>query len=180
MCIISFSLFSLPSSLPLSTGDVVIDGLLFPGQQKMWTLVIYNEHGMPHYHTLTDETIHSTPTTTKLAAAGTAFSTSSSSSSNKSTIWRGTRSRQAGGEIEIEDCRAEGGESARAYRVVLTKDSSRYPQGGGNVVDVSGLSRGFVILRCIYPKCKMVFSQSQPSVRLVPVDDEKGNSKKQA
>jgi len=138
-----------------------------------------------HHHTLTDETIHSTPTTTKLAAAGTAFFSSSSSSSssggNKSIIRRGTRSRQAGAEIEIEDCRAEGaGESARAYRVVLTKDSSRYPQGGGNVVDVSGLPRGFVILRSIYPKSKMVFSQSQPSVRLVSANDEKGSSKKQA
>ena len=191
--VISFPPFLLPF-LPFLLGDIVIDGLIFPGQQKMWTLVVYDEHGMPHYHTLTDETIHSTPTTTKLAAAGTAFfsssrtnsTTSSSSSSsittrsgNKSIIRRGTRSRQAGEEDEI--CRPEGrGESARAYRVVLTKDILRYPQGGGNVVDVSGLPRGFVILRFIYPRSKNVFSQSQPSVTLVQVDDEKGISRQQA
>ena len=187
--VISFPPFLLPF-LPFLLGDIVIDGLIFPGQQTMWTLVVYNEHGMPHYHTLTDETILSTPTTTELAAAGIAFfsssSTSSSSSSssstrsgNKSIIRRGTRSRQAGEEDEI--CRPEGvGESARAYRVVLTKDILRYPQGGGNVVDVSGLPRGFVILRFIYPRNKNVFSQSQPSVTLVQVDDEKGISKKQA
>ena len=38
-------------------GDVVVSGRLFPGKQKMWTLVLYDEYGLPQPHNFTDETI---------------------------------------------------------------------------------------------------------------------------
>lgn len=101
---------------------------------------------MPHYHNLTDETIHTTPT-------------ASSSSSKKGVVAAGR---------------------AQAYRVVLMKDLSRHREGG-NVVDVSGLPRGVVLLRLMYPKSKAVFQQSKPTVMLPPVPAKNGSSsKKQA
>lgn len=126
---------------------MVITGLLFPGQQKFWTLVVYSLHGLPHCHNLTDETLESTPTiTTKVG---------------------GNEERRSDGDGEGE---REGEEAARAYRIVLTKDMSRHPQRGGNVVDVSGLPRGEVLLRMIYPKSTAVFEKSKPTVTLVPYD----------
>ena len=132
------SLFPSLHPFSLLPGDIVIDGLLFPGQQKMLTFVVYNDYGMPHYHTLTDETIHTTPSSKK-----------------------------------------EGTAQAQAYRVVLTKDLSRHREGGGNVVDVSGLPCGAVIIRLIYPKSSAVFKKSKPSVKVVPAQ-KKGTSKKEA
>ena len=97
---------------------------------------------MPHYHNLTDETIHTTPTASSSSKTGTA--------------------------------------QAQAYRVVLRKDLSRHREGGGNVVDVSGLSRGVILLRLMYPKSKAVFEQSKPTVTLLPVPAKEGSSKKEA
>jgi hypothetical protein len=111
----------------------------------MWTFIVYTTYGMPHVHNLTDETLHTTPTTKREG--------------------RQKRKSDAGGEVA-----GEGGEAARAYRIILTTDMSRHPQGGGNVVDVSGLPRGEVLLRMIYPKNKAVFEKSKPTVTLVPHD----------
>lgn len=121
----------------------------------MWTLVVYAENGLPHYHNFNDETIHSTPTNATLP-----------SSNNKS----GQKGKKGG----------EGGDvTAVSYRVVLTMDPSRMPERRENVVDVSSLPRGAVILRLIYPNTKEVFEQSKPSVKVVPAQ-KKGISKKEA
>lgn len=98
---------------------------------------------MPHYHNLTDETLH----TTKIEG-------------------KTKRRSDGGGE---EEGQGEG-EAARAYRIVLTNDMSRHPQRGGNVMDVSGLPRGEVLLRMIYPKSNAVFEKSKPTVTLMPHD----------
>lgn len=144
---------SLPPSLLSLLGDIVITGHFFPGQQKMWTLVVYADDGLPHHHNFTDETIQSTPTNITL------------SSSSKS----GQKGKKGG----------EGGDvTAVSYRVVLTIDPSRMPEGRENVVDVSSLPHGAVILRLIYPNSQEVFEQSKPSVKVVQ-PQKKGGSKKE-
>ncbi|KAM3574116.1 hypothetical protein VYU27_003925 [Nannochloropsis oceanica] len=133
-------------------GDIVITGHFFPGQQKMWTFVVYAENGLPHHHNFNDETITSTSTDTIFP------------SSKNGQIGRG-----GGG---------DGSLTALSYRVVLTKDPLRMPQGRENVVDVSKLPRGAVILRLIYPNTKEIFDQSKPDVKVVSV--QKGSCKKEA
>jgi len=123
----------------------------------MWTLVVYNEDGLPHHHNFNDETINSTHTNTTL----------SSSIKSRKSEQKGKKSSGDGGEV-----------SAVSYRVVLTMDRSRMPEGRENVVDVSKLPRGAVILRLIYPNTQEVFEQSKPTVKVVPAQ-MKGGSKKE-
>lgn len=142
-----------PSLPPPFEGDIVITGHFFPGLQKMWTFVVYGENGLPHHHNFNDETIFSTPTDTTIPSS------------------KSGHNRKEGGE--------GGNVTAQSYRVVLTMDPSRLPQGRENVVDVSKLPRGAVILRLIYPKTKEVFDQSKPAVKVVRMQ-KRGSSKKEA
>ena len=111
---------------------------------------MYNQLGLPHYHNFTDETLDTTPTTTN------------------------NKGREEGNEERKSDegdyGEGERKEEARAYRIILTKDMSRHPQRGGNVVDVSGLPQGEVLIRMLYPKSTAVFEKSKPAVTLVLYD----------
>jgi FkbM family methyltransferase len=44
-------------------GDVVVEGLIFPSNQKFWSFVVYSSYGIPGFHCYTDDTITYATTT---------------------------------------------------------------------------------------------------------------------
>ncbi|TFJ82284.1 hypothetical protein NSK_006404 [Nannochloropsis salina CCMP1776] len=137
-------------------GDLLITGRIFPGKQRMWTFVVYDECGLPQYQHFTDETLRTSPgAKPHLPGAG--------------------RGRKG-----TEEPRAlDGGKelAGLAYRLVLTTDMRRHSGREENVVDVSRIPQGLVLLRLIYPETREVFERSKPSVTVLCTEDARGHRK---